>query len=282
MRTPSEKTENCKLSKEGIVRRPIIIANWKMNTSLAEASILASSIKHDLVLENSEVVICPPSIWLVPVAEILHGAKNISVGAQNAFWENPPSGKGVYTGEISPKMLKNIAKFVIIGHSERRKYLLEDLEMINKKIKAVLDAGLTPVICIGEEKKRRLEKRTYIKPTSINIAAPMFREIACIFRGIKNEEMKKIIIAYEPVWAIGTGDAATGAYASAVSIGIREKIAKLYNQKIAQEMRILYGGSVDSKNIAEFHRQPEINGVLVGGASLKLREFLAICRETVK
>lgn len=257
------------------MRRPIIVANWKMNTSLTEASILASSIKHDLGSANAEVVICPPSIWLVPVAEILHNATNISVGAQNCFWQQ----KGSFTGEISPKMLKSIAKYVIIGHSERRKYLLEDLEMINRKIKAVLEAGLIPIVCIGEEKKRRLEKRTYIKPSVINIAAPMFREIACIFKDIKDEEIRKIIIAYEPIWAIGTGDAVSGAYASAVVIGIRSKITKLYNRKIAEEMRVLYGGSVDSKNISEFLDQPEINGCLVGSASLKLREFLAICHE---
>lgn len=261
--------------------RPIIVANWKMNTSLAEASILASSIKHDLGSVNTEAVICPPSIWLVPVAEILHSIKNIFIGAQNVFWEQ----RGAYTGEISPKMLKNIAKYVIIGHSERRKYLAEDLEMINKKIKATLEVGLIPIVCIGEEKKRRLEIRNYTKPLKIDIAAPLFREISCIFRGISNDEMKKIVITYEPIWAISTSDnskAATGAYASAVIVGIRSKIAKLYNQKIAQEMRILYGGSVDRKNITEFLDQPEINGCLVGGASLKLREFLAICREAGK
>lgn len=263
------------------MRRPIIVANWKMNTSLSEASILASSIKHDLGSVNAEVVICPPSVWLVPVAEILHGLKNVFVGAQNVFWEQ----RGAYTGEISPKMLKGIAKYVIVGHSERRQYLLEDLEMINKKIKATLEVGLTPIVCIGEEKKRRLEKRTYIKPERIDIAAHMFREISCIFRGITNEQMKEIIITYEPVWAISTSDkseAATGTYASAVIIGIREKIAKLYSQKIAQEIRVLYGGSVDRKNITEFLDQSEINGCLVGGASLKLREFLAICHEAGK
>lgn len=259
----------------------LIIANWKMNTSLAEASILASSMKHDLGNVNAEVVICPPSIWLVPVAEILHGKKNIFIGTQNVFWEQ----KGAFTGEISPKMLKGIAKYVIIGHSERRKYLGEDLEMINKKIKAALEVGLTPVVCIGEEKKRRLEVRTYIKPLKIDIAAPMFREIACVFRGVTSDQMKKVIITYEPIWAIstsGTGGAASGAYASAVIVGIREKIAKLYKQKIAQEIKILYGGSVDAKNISEFLDQPEINGCLVGSASLKLREFLAICREAGK
>lgn len=263
------------------MRRPIIIANWKMNTSLAEASVLASSIKHDLNNTNAEVVICPPSVWLVPVAEILYGAKNISIGAQNVFWENPSAGGGHYTGEIAPKMLKGVTKYVIIGHSERRKYLHEDLEMINKKIKATIEAGLTPVVCIGEEKKRRLEKRIYIEPTVVDIAAPLWREISCIFRGVTHEEMEKIIIVYEPVWAISTGgkgEAADGAYASAVIKGIRKKIAKLYSKKIAQEIRFLYGGSVDSKNVAEFLRQPEINGCLVGAASLKLREFIAICR----
>lgn len=256
----------------------LIIANWKMNTSLAEASILASSIKHDLGSVNAEVVICPPSVWLVPVAEILHGVKNISIGAQNAFWEQ----KGAYTGEISPKMLRNIVKYVILGHSERRKYLGEDLGMINRKIKAVLEVELTPVVCVGEAKKRQLEKRMHIRPSKINIYSEIYHELSCLFSGITPDEMEKIVIAYEPIWAIGTGDAASGAYASAVVMGIREKIAKLYNQKIAEEIRVLYGGSVDSENITEFLHQPEINGCLVGGASLKLREFLAICHEAGK
>lgn len=246
------------------MRRPIIVANWKMNTTLAEAEILLTAYKNQLRhYKNIDIVVCPPCIWLAPMAENLsRNLIHLKLGAQNVYFED----KGAYTGEISVRMLKNIAQYVIIGHSERRKYFNETIIDTVKKINTVLNAGLTPIVCLGEQSKMMRSRRNLI-----------FKELEIIFKHIKNTDFEKIIIAYEPVWAIGTGRAATGAYSAEVISKMREIIAQQASEKIAQNIRILYGGSVESKNISEFIGQPAIDGVLVGGASLKIREFTKIC-----
>ena len=260
--------------------KPIIIANWKMNTTLAEAVVLTNYIKHSFSHHQYavEVVLAPPFLWLYPISELLeNNPGNIKLAAQNAFYEN----KGAFTGEISPMMLKGLVSYILIGHSERRKHFAEGPELITKKIKETIRNGIKAVVCIGEEKKMKLEKRRFGKPTGLDWDHPMFRDFDKVFDQITKVEMDKVLIAYEPLWAIGSGEAATGAYAANIILAIREKLAKKYGGEIAKHTRILYGGSVGSKNIAEFMHQSEIDGALVGGASLKAQEFVSIYKNAI-
>lgn len=257
--------------------KPLVVANWKMNTDLSEAIVLATTIKNKLAeMENApEVVICPPYLWLYPVAEILQKTPtNVKLGAQDVFWEKD----GAYTGEISVAMLKKMVDYVIVGHSERRRIFGETVEMIDKKSKAVIYGDLKAILCIGEDKKMSLEDNELGRPTEADIENPMFGNLQKILNNISIEVMDKVIIAYEPVWAIGTGKAATGAYVSAIASAIRKILAKKYGRVVAKETKILYGGSVDSYNAGEFLHQPEIDGILAGNASLKVGEFIKICQ----
>ncbi len=243
------------------MRTPMIAGNWKMNTTLAEASALVREMRERLErIEGVEKVLCPPFISLALVQELLHSS-SIKLGAQNMHFEE----KGAYTGEISPSMLSGICEFVILGHSERRQYFGETDEIVNRKVRAALKAGLTPILCLGE----RLEEKDAGKTEEV-----VTRQVKGALKGI--EAPDGLVIAYEPVWAIGTGRAATGAGANATIGVIRNTVARLYTQKMARGMRILYGGSVTSSNIGEFMAQPEIDGALVGGASLKAGEFVSI------
>jgi len=249
-----------------------------MNTNLADALILAESIKNGTEdLENIEIVLCPPFVWLYPMAEKLEKilGKKIKLGAQNAFWEN----EGAYTGEISPKMLKNLCEYVIVGHSERRNHLKETDEMINEKVHAVLRSGLKPVVCVGEYKMMREEKKGRGRPDKIAMSSNILNQLKASLERVSKNMISNVVIAYEPIWAIGTGHAATGSYAAQIINSIREKIYKMYDWDTATDIRILYGGSVNAENISEFVRQPEIDGVLAGGASLKAKEFVKMCQE---
>ncbi len=247
------------------MRTPMIAGNWKMNTTLAEASALVMEMREDLErIAGVESVLCPPFISLPLVRELLQGS-SIKVGAQNMYFEE----KGAYTGEISPLMLKELCDFVILGHSERREYFKETDQIVNKKVKAALAAGLTPILCVGE----RLEEKEVGRTEEV-----VTRQVNGALQGVASPQ--GMVIAYEPVWAIGTGRAATGEGANATIGIIRKTVAQLYSEGIAQGMRILYGGSVTAANIAEFIRQPEIDGALVGGASLKAKEFLSIVEQT--
>jgi triosephosphate isomerase len=249
------------------MRVPLIAGNWKMNTTVNEAIELVRAMRDELdKIGNVEKVICPPFVSLASVRELIKGS-SIKLGAQNLFFME----KGAYTGEISPLMIAELCEFVIIGHSERRQYFNETGEIINKKITAALKVGLKPILCIGE----RLEENEAGKTEEV-VTEQLSSSLANI------EYVNGLIIAYEPVWAIGTGKAATGEQANKTISLIRQNIAKLYNDKIAQEMRILYGGSVTAANTAEFMKQPEIDGALVGGASLKASEFLNIVSQTSK
>jgi triosephosphate isomerase len=247
------------------MRLPLIAGNWKMNTTLSEAVKLVREMRPRLdEIGGVEKVICPPFVSLVAVKELIKGSL-IKLGAQNLHFEE----KGAYTGEISSLMLAELCEFVIIGHSERRQYFHETDEVVNKKIRAALKVGLKPILCVGE----RLEENEAGRTEKI-----VSRQLSGSLSGMK--ELNGLVIAYEPVWAIGTGRAATGRQANDTIGFIRHNISELYGKKVAENLRILYGGSVTAENIAEFIRQPEIDGALVGGASLKADQFISIVKQT--
>ncbi|AKM81986.1 TPA: triose-phosphate isomerase [Candidatus Berkelbacteria bacterium] len=257
------------------MRRPIIVGNWKMNTNLADAIVLATSVKNAVADLGVEIILCPPFIWLYPLAEILEKSpSNLKLGAQNMWFAE----KGAMTGEVSPNMVKVLAKYVILGHSERRSNFLEDNNLICDKVTAALENGLTPIVCVGEKHKRSLAKKPG-RPNKLVTENDLFSQLKGSLKNISRNDADKIIIAYEPVWAIGTGDAATGGYAAEVIKDLRDILADLFGGPVSERIHILYGGSVDSENVREFVFQPEIDGVLVGGASLKAKEFIKICRE---
>ena len=247
------------------MRVPMIAGNWKMNTTVSEATELVKAMRAGLdQIDNVDKVICPPFISLASVGELIKGS-SIKLGAQNVYFAE----KGAYTGEISPLMLADQCEFVIIGHSERRQYFNETGEIVNKKIVAALKVGLKPILCIGE----RLEENEAGRTEEV-VSEQLRSSLAEI------AYLNSLVIAYEPVWAIGTGRSATGKQANEIIGLIRRNTAKLYDKEIARNMRILYGGSVTADNTAEFINQPEIDGALVGGASLKATEFLSIVRQT--
>ena len=247
------------------MRIPMIAGNWKMNTTVSEAVELVRAMQDELdKVADVDKVICPPFVSLAAVSELIKGS-SIKLGAQDLFFAE----KGAYTGEISPLMVADLCEFVIIGHSERRQYFNETGEIVNKKIVAALKVGLKPILCIGERLEENEAGRTEEVVTG---------QLGSSLAGI--DYIDGLIIAYEPVWAIGTGRAATGEQANETISLIRRNIAKLYSDGIAQNMRILYGGSVTAANATEFMKQPEIDGALVGGASLKATEFLSIVTQT--
>jgi triosephosphate isomerase len=247
------------------MRVPLIAGNWKMNTTLSEAIELVKTMRNELdKISNVDRVLCPPFISLASVRELTKDT-SIKLGAQNLYFAE----KGAYTGEVSPLMVADLCEFVIIGHSERRQYFNETGDIVNKKIAAALKVGLKPILCIGE----RLEENESGRTEEVVIG-----QLKSSLTGIDN--LSSLIIAYEPVWAIGTGKAATGEWANETISLIRQNISELYDDKTAQGTRILYGGSVTAANTAEFIPQPEIDGALVGGASLKAAEFLSIVTQT--
>ncbi len=249
------------------MRVPIIAGNWKMNTTVIEAAALVNEMCSGLdKIDGVEKVICPPFVSLAAVKELIKDS-SIRLGAQNLYFEE----KGAYTGEISPLMLADLCEFVIIGHSERRQYFNETGEIVNKKVKAALKAGLKPILCIGERLEENEAGRTEEVVTG---------QLKSALVGIDN--LSTLSIAYEPVWAIGTGRAATGNQANETIGLIRRTISAKYGDRTANALRILYGGSVTADNIAEFVSQPEIDGALVGGASLKADQFLGIVSQTSK
>jgi triosephosphate isomerase len=249
------------------MRIPFIAGNWKMNTTSTEAEQLVLEMLEKLDrIEGVQKVLCPPFVSLVAINMMLQDL-SIKLGAQNMYFET----EGAYTGEISPLMLKELCQFVILGHSERRWYFGEIDEIVNKKMKAALANTLKPILCVGE----RLAENEAGKTEEV-----VNRQVTAALNGI--EPVSNLVIAYEPVWAIGTGKAANGEQAAATIQFIRGVLAKLWNESIAQDLRILYGGSVTSANIAEFISQPEIDGALVGGASLKAEEFVSIVEQTAE
>jgi len=247
------------------MRMPMIAGNWKMNTTVSEAIDLVNDMGPGLdEIDGIVKVICPPFVSLAVVKELIEGS-SIKLGAQNLYFAE----KGAYTGEISPLMLVELCEFVIIGHSERRQYFSETSEIVNKKVQASLKIGLKPILCIGE----RLEENETGRTEEV-----VTEQLRSSLAGVNNPN--GLTIAYEPVWAIGTGKAASGEQANETIGLIRRNISALYNKDIAQNMLILYGGSVTADNAAEFMQQPEIDGALVGGASLKADQFVSIVKQT--
>jgi len=247
------------------MRLPIIAGNWKMNTNIEEAVKLVQEMKDRLdKVEGVEKVLCPPFVSLVSLRALLTGS-SIGLGAQNMYSEE----KGAYTGEVSPVMLIGLCQYVIIGHSERRQYFAETDEIVNKKLQVALRFGLTPIVCVGE----RLEENEAGKTEEV-----VTRQVKGDLAGI--DAPQDLVIAYEPIWAIGTGRAATEDQANETIGLIRQVVARLYANEFAQNLRIQYGGSVTSTNIAGLMSQPEIDGALVGGASLKATEFLSIVEQS--
>lgn len=251
------------------MRIPLVAGNWKMNKTVAEACALVSEMKEGLsTIRGVEKVLCPPFTSLSSVAALLQGT-GIGLGAQNMHWE----AKGAFTGEIAPAMVAEFCQYVILGHSERRTYFGETDETVNKKLLAAQAIGLIPIVCVGETLAQ------YEAGQTTEVVA---RQVRAGLQGLDPAFAGRVIIAYEPVWAIGTGKASTGENANAV-VGqvIRPALAELYGAETANAVRVLYGGSVTAANAAEFFSQPEIDGALVGGASLKAEEFLAITRAAV-
>ncbi|MFA6081801.1 MAG: triose-phosphate isomerase [Patescibacteria group bacterium] len=237
--------------------KPLVVANWKMNTTLADASVLATLVRNQLHdLSGVDVVLCPPYIWLQEVASILEvSARHIYLGAQNCH----PDKFGALTGEVSVAQVKDLCQFVIVGHSERREHFHETNEFVSDKVQAVLENGMTPILCVGEKTK---------SDRSIGL---VIDELHQSLAGIKPAEYEKLVIAYEPIWAIGTGNASEAVYCEMVCDEIKKVVGK--------ETRVLYGGSVTAENVDRFTSLTAIDGVLVGGASLKASEFVELCKK---
>ena len=239
-----------------MARKKIIAGNWKMNMTPSEAVELVNTLKSLVVTEEADVVFCVPAIDIIPVVEAAKGS-NIQVGAENMYFEE----KGAYTGEISPNMLTDAGvKYVVLGHSERREYFAETNETVNKKMLKAFEHGLTPFMCCGETLEQREQGVTmdFIR-----------QQVKVGFQNVTADQAKTAVIAYEPIWAIGTGKTATTEQAQEVCKAIRECIAEVYDEATAEAIRIQYGGSVNAATAPELFAQPDIDGGLVGGASLK-------------
>ena len=239
-----------------MARKKIIAGNWKMNMTPSEAVELVNTLKSLVVTEEADVVFCVPAIDIIPVVEAAKGS-NIQVGAENMYFEE----KGAYTGEISPNMLTDAGvKYVVLGHSERREYFAETNETVNKKMLKAFEHGLTPIMCCGETLEQREQGVTmdFIR-----------QQVKVGFQNVTADQAKTAVIAYEPIWAIGTGKTATTEQAQEVCKAISECIAEVYDEATAEAVRIQYGGSVNAATAPELFAQPDIDGGLVGGASLK-------------
>jgi len=252
------------------MRRVIIAGNWKMNKNLKESADLADSLKKSLSgVKEIEVVLCPPFTSLGVVQQVIAGT-NVKLGGQDCYWEK----EGAFTGEISCAMLKDAGcEYCIVGHSERRQFFSETNETVNKKARALLKEGLKPIVCVGEKLEERKANKTFqvVKDHVVNSLA-----------GLTKEDMQNVVIAYEPVWAIGTGVNATKEQAQEVHKYIRGLLKELFGEATAQAVRIQYGGSVKPENIKELISQEDVDGALVGGASLKSDSFIEIVKNSIK
>jgi len=251
-------------------RKPFVAGNWKMNRTVAEARELVSRMSAQLrEIPNVEKVLCPPFTSLMALSEALQGT-GIGLGAQNMHWEE----KGAFTGEVAPNMVKEFCSYVIIGHSERRAYFGETDENVNRKVRAAIKFDLTPIVCVGE---------TLDQYESGLTSEVVRRQINLGLAGIDSASAARIVVAYEPVWAIGTGKASSGENANGVHAKvIRPALSDLFGADNAKAIRILYGGSVTASNASEFFALSDIDGALVGGASLKIDEFVAITKAAQK
>ncbi|MEN6482375.1 MAG: triose-phosphate isomerase [Anaerolineaceae bacterium] len=245
------------------MRKPFVAGNWKMNKTVSQAEVLVKELVPELsYYQTVERVFCPPATSLMAIRNLLRGS-GIGLGAQNVHW----AASGAFTGELSPEMVKEFCDYVIIGHSERRQYFGETDATVNKRLFAALEAGLTAIVCVGETLAENEAERT---------AEVVTRQLNLALENIPSNKIPHIVIAYEPIWAIGTGKASSAEGANEV-IGkyCRGSLVKLYGRELAESVRILYGGSVNGSNAAEYFSMPEIDGALVGGASLKM-DFVKI------
>jgi triosephosphate isomerase len=244
----------------------MVAGNWKMNKTGDEARALVAEMLPELQdVLGIDRAICPPFPYLMALSAMLSGS-GVSLGAQNMYWE----ASGAYTGEVSPAMVAEFCQYVILGHSERRAYFGETDETVNRKVKAAFANRLVPIVCVGETLAENESGRT---------AEVVNRQVREGLKGLETGQAANLVIAYEPVWAIGTGRAATAEGANAVLADvIRPVLKEMFGGEVAQAVRIQYGGSVNAKNAAEFFAMPDIDGALVGGASLKTTDFLAIVR----
>ncbi len=251
------------------MRRPFVAGNWKMFKTVSEARLLITELLPGLTaIQGVEIVLCPPFTSILPVAALLEGTA-IGVGAQNMHWE----ASGAYTGEIAPPMLAEFCKYVILGHSERRAYFGETDASVNRKVKAAIEHELVPIMCVGE---------TLAENEAGITREVVTRQVKDGLNGVEAQSIGSLVIAYEPVWAIGTGRAATADGANGVIADIiRAELAQMYGDELAEIVRILYGGSVKASNAGEFFSYPDIDGALVGGASLKASEFIPIVKAAI-
>lgn len=248
-----------------MTRKKIVAGNWKMNTNLNEGKILVQEILQNFpnLSENVSVIIAPPFTHLSNVYELIQEHPSIQLAAQNCHYES----KGAFTGEISPKTLTDLGvKYVILGHSERREYFNEDENLLSKKINAVLDHGMSVIYCIGEKLASR----------EANEQETVVAQQLSVLSSVSSENMSKIILAYEPVWAIGTGKTATSQQAQEMHAFIRQEVAKYFNDEIATSTTILYGGSCNAQNADELFSMTDVDGGLIGGAALKSADFISI------
>ena len=250
------------------MRKPMMAGNWKMNKTIPEATALAQALVAAIAGYNHvDRVLCPPAVCLPAVQAALAGS-SLAVGAQNVHWAE----SGAYTGEISPAMLKGLADYVIIGHSERRQYFAESDETVNKKVISALAAGLTPILCVGESlaQNQAGETQSFVSG-----------QVKAALAGLSAAQVESLVIAYEPIWAIGTGLAATATQAGEIcGQVVRATVAEVYGATVADNTRVLYGGSANEKNIGELMQQPDIDGALIGGAALKVESYGAMVRIT--
>ncbi|MBA4062614.1 MAG: triose-phosphate isomerase [Isosphaera sp.] len=247
-------------------RKKFVAGNWKMNTTLAEARALAQAVVAGVgSAPTVDVAVCPPFVWLAGVAEVLRGSP-VALGAQDVHYEK----KGAFTGEVSPGMLTEVGcKYVIVGHSERRHGLGETDAAVNHKVHTALEEGLRVILCVGEtlaERERDLQERVFQ------------RQVYAACAGLTDDQFDRLVLAYEPVWAIGTGKVATPDQAQTAHHNIRRRMSQLYGEKVAGALPILYGGSVTAENAPGLMSQPDVDGGLIGGASLKADQFLAIVK----
>jgi len=246
------------------MRKPLVAGNWKMNKTVEQATLLVADMLPGLeAVKTVDRVLCPPYTSLMVVAGMLAGTE-IGLGSQNLHWEE----SGAYTGEVSPLMIKEFCSYVIIGHSERRAYFNETDDNVNKKVKSAFAHGLTPIVCVGETLEEYEGGKTESKVAG---------QVAQDFAGIENTDAENLIVAYEPIWAIGTGKAASSEQANEIIKNVvRKNLAVLFGDGVSDKIRILYGGSVKSHNAGEFFSQSDIDGGLIGGASLKPEDFVKI------
>ncbi|MCK8817185.1 triose-phosphate isomerase [Natroniella sulfidigena] len=248
------------------MRRPFIAGNWKMNKTVDEAVEMVTELKELVAgVEDVDIAICAPAVDLYAMNKVVADT-NIALGAENMYWKE----SGAYTGELSPAMIKSVGcEYVIIGHSERREIFGEDDQLLNLKLKTAFAEDLNPILCIGEKLAER-ESGAHFDKVEFQLEAGL--------SGIEAADVKNMVLAYEPLWAIGTGETATPEQAEEIISFIREKVAKMYDQKTAEAVRIQYGGSVKPHNVTEIMAQPNIDGALVGGASLEAESFSQIVK----